>query len=127
MYPKAGYNVIEEGPQQQPEQQEQKQIDSENSRSDRSLTETVIEESKGEMSVNDPNDPTDLDFPDKEEGGGEEGEKMIVVEQVIKEAMLDNQWNNKGYFTKDDLVFTMQMLPNERWTEKEYKQHSISY
>lgn len=28
-------------------------------------------------------------------------------------------WHNKGYFTRDDIVFTMLMLPNERWTYNE--------
>jgi hypothetical protein len=38
---------------------------------------------------------------------------------IIQKCMLDKEGNNKGYFTEDDWVWTLQMLPNERWTENE--------
>lgn len=47
--------------------------------------------------------------------------KVGLVE-VIRRVMLDNQGNNKEYFTLDDFVFAMQMIPNERWTENEAEQ-----
>ena len=36
--------------------------------------------------------------------------------------MLDNQGTNKGYFTKDDFIFTLLMLPNQHWTEDQAEQ-----
>ena len=61
------------------------------------------------MSVNDPNDPNDLDF-----SSSEQTRNTVVVEQIIEKAMLDGQGNNnnKGYFTKDDFVYTATMTPN---------------
>jgi hypothetical protein len=45
-----------------------------------------------------------------------------ISSEVIKKAMLDQQGNDKGYFTLDHFVFAMQMIPNERWTENEAEQ-----
>lgn len=42
--------------------------------------------------------------------------------EAIRKAMLDNHGNNKGYFTRSDFIFFMQMTPNERWTENEAEQ-----
>jgi hypothetical protein len=44
------------------------------------------------------------------------------ISTIVNKAMLDHQGNNKGYFTKDDFIFFMQMIPNERWTENETEQ-----
>jgi hypothetical protein len=57
------------------------------------------------------------DIVNKESTGME-----LTINQAIQRAMQDNQGNNKGYFTLDDLVFVMQMLPNERWTDNEIEQ-----
>jgi hypothetical protein len=45
-----------------------------------------------------------------------------IVHEVIEKAMKDSQGNNKGYFTLEDFIYFVQMLPNERWTENEVEQ-----
>jgi hypothetical protein len=41
----------------------------------------------------------------------------LPLNDLTKKAMRD-----KDYFTMEDWVFTLQMLPNERWTEDESEQ-----
>lgn len=45
-----------------------------------------------------------------------------TIEQILNKAMTGNQNNNKGYFTKNDWMFTCQMWPNLHWTEDEAEQ-----
>jgi hypothetical protein len=44
-----------------------------------------------------------------------------LAKKVVRNTMLDNRGHNKGYFTKDDHIYIMQMLANERWTEDRAK------
>lgn len=45
-----------------------------------------------------------------------------ILSKITQKAMLDNQGNNKGYFTKEDWVFACNMWPNLHWTEVEAEQ-----
>lgn len=47
---------------------------------------------------------------------------LHTLDKAIDKAMLDSQGNNKGYFTKQDFVFSLVMLPNEEWTVDEAEQ-----
>ena len=45
------------------------------------------------------------------------------IEECISRAMLDKEGkNNKGYFTLEDFVFELQLLPNECWTHDQAEQ-----
>jgi hypothetical protein len=35
---------------------------------------------------------------------------------VGQKAMTENQGDNKGFFTKDDFIYILLMLPNQHWT-----------
>ena len=83
-------------------------------RSFRSFSDTVTKESNSIMSENDLYDLYDLPPFSKLHDND--------VSEVIKNAMLDEQGNNKGYFILDDLVFHMLMLPNQKWTHNEAQQ-----
>ncbi len=63
-----------------------------------------------------------FDRPNNDPDGGPPGSGDSTVLKLVERSMLDKEGNNKGYFTLDDLVFTMQMLPNKRWTENEIEQ-----
>ena len=45
-----------------------------------------------------------------------------TIEQILNKATTGNQNNNKGYFTKNDWMFTCQMWPNLNWTEEQAEQ-----
>jgi hypothetical protein len=45
-----------------------------------------------------------------------------TIEEILNKAMAGTQNNNKGYFTKNDWMFTCQMWPNLHWTEEEAEQ-----
>jgi hypothetical protein len=44
------------------------------------------------------------------------------IEEIISKCMLDEQGNNKGYFTIDDWLVRLLFLPNEKWTEDQAEQ-----
>jgi hypothetical protein len=50
------------------------------------------------------------------------GSEERQFSQVIQKCMLDEHGNNKGYFTASDFIYTLVMLPNEKWTEDEAEQ-----
>jgi hypothetical protein len=50
------------------------------------------------------------------------GSEERQFSQVIQKCMLDEHGNNKGYFTASDFIYTLIMLPNEKWTEDEAEQ-----
>ena len=46
----------------------------------------------------------------------------LALQEMIDSAMRDKEGNNKGYFTKDDFIYSLIMRPNEGWTEDEAEQ-----
>ena len=54
--------------------------------------------------------------------GGSVDDSLSLLKQIAQKAMRDDQGNNKGYFTKDDWVYTCQIWPNLHWTENEAEQ-----
>jgi hypothetical protein len=46
----------------------------------------------------------------------------VLLKDIMRKAMLDGQGNNKGYFTKDDFVYTAIMEPNWHCTEDQAEQ-----
>jgi hypothetical protein len=44
------------------------------------------------------------------------------IEEIISKCIMDGQGNNKGYFTKDEWMVRLLLLPNERWTEDQAEQ-----
>jgi hypothetical protein len=65
-----------------------------------------------------------------EENKGEKRYTQTKVDQVyrtdfteiMQKCMLDKEGNNKGYFTKEDFIYALVMLPNKHWTENEAEQ-----
>ena len=112
--------VVKQGAKQQQQQtseeDKKKSITVEESgrslRSIRSLTSDILAHNNGKGSLedrqSDQSDSSDL--------------LKKLVENVIPNAMRDSQGNNKDYFTTEDFIFVMQMLPNEHWTENEAEQ-----
>ncbi|HEX2472356.1 MAG TPA: hypothetical protein VHJ59_06365, partial [Nitrososphaera sp.] len=46
----------------------------------------------------------------------------LNIKEIVDKVMLDSEGNNKGYFTKDDFVYSLIMRPNEHWTEGQAEQ-----
>jgi hypothetical protein len=44
------------------------------------------------------------------------------IKDIASKAMLDNEGNNKGYFTNGDFAFVAMIRPNEHWTDDEIEQ-----
>lgn len=60
----------------------------------------------------------------QEDGNRSKRSNFDQFDQIIQDAMrIDEQGkNSKGYFTLDDFVFELQLLPNTHWTYDEAEQ-----
>jgi replicative DNA helicase Mcm len=52
-------------------------------------------------------------------------DKQEQLQQAMQKAMIDEQGNNKGYFTMDDLIFHLQMTPNTKWKSDDKIENAV--
>jgi P4 family phage/plasmid primase-like protien len=62
------------------------------------------------------NDVSSLTIPDMSD------KPRNIFYEIMDKAMLNEQGNNKGYFTKDDWTVRLLFLPDEKWTEDQAEQ-----